>query len=145
HDGAPADKQYDGPHYYAYLRITVPADATGVAVSSAPSTEYAPIQAPSRSTQVPPPGAQVAGGWIFVLVGQGLSGNYEATFTWDTPWRPAANGSTQIYWQKQPGTLQDPVQVTWSAGGGPASTAATELSSDRLITLGPHGVTVSSA
>lgn len=145
HDGAPADRVYDGPHYYAYLRITVPADATGVAVSSAPSDEYAPIQAPNRTTQVPPPGAQVAGGWIFVLVGPGLSGDYEATFTWDTPWQPAANGTALIYWQKQPGTLQDPVRVTWSADGGASSTTSTDLSSDRLITLSSHGVSVGTA
>jgi hypothetical protein len=89
HDGAPADRPYDGPHYYAYLRVTVPANGTRVTVSSARSAEYAAIQAPARRTQVPPAGAQVAGGWIFVPVGPGLSGNYQATFA-----RPGRRGPT---------------------------------------------------
>jgi len=141
HDGAPADRPYDGPHYYAYLRITVPAAATRVTVSSTRSAEYAPIQAPARRTQVPPPGAQVAGGWIFVLVGEGLSGNYQATFTWDTPWTPAADGSASLYWEKQPGTVHDAVRVTW-ADGDSSTSATSDLSQDRVVTLGPRSVVV---
>jgi hypothetical protein len=144
HDGAPADRPYDGPHYYAYLRITVPADATHVTVSSTRSAEYAPIQAPARRTQVPPPAAQVAGGWIFVLVGQGLSGNYQASFAWDTPWTPASNGSASLYWEKQPGTVHDAVRVTWTDGGAGTS-ATSDLSQDRVVTLGPKNVVVSPA
>jgi hypothetical protein len=144
HDRAPADRPYDGPHYYAYLRITVPADAAHVAVSSTRSADYAPIQAPARRTQVPPAGAQVAGGWVFVLVGQGLSGNYEATFTWDTPWAPAADGSAVLYWQKQPGTVRDAVRVTWTDGGHSSSTTS-DLSQDRVVTLGTTSVVVSPA
>jgi hypothetical protein len=144
HDGAPADRPYDGPQYYAYLRVTMPAGATHVTVSSARSAEYAPIQAPARRTQVPPPGAQVAGGWIFILVGDGLSGNYQATFSWDTPWAPPAAGSSSLYWQKQPGTVRDAVQVTWSNGGATAS-ATSDLSQDRVVTFGSNGVVVSPA
>jgi Protein of unknown function (DUF4012) len=141
HDGAPPDRPYDGPQYYAYLRITVPANATHVSVTSARSAEYAPIEPPARRTQTPPAGSQVAGGWIFVLVGSGLSGDYQATFSWDTPWTPAAGGSPVLYWQKQPGTVQDPVKVTWSDGGASASTTS-DLSQDRLVTLGPNRVQV---
>jgi hypothetical protein len=144
HDGAPADRPYDGPHYYAYLRITVPADATHVTVSSTRSFEYAPIQAPARRTQELPPGSLVAGGWIFILVGQGLSGNYQATFTWDTPWTPAADGSSSLYWEKQPGTVRDAVQVRWTDGGASAS-ATSDLRQDRLVAFGPKGVVVSPA
>ena len=144
HDGADANRPYDGPQYYAYLRVTMPAGATHVTVSSARSTEYAPIQAPARRTQVPPPGAQVASGWIFILVGEGLSGNYQATFAWETPWAPAAGGSSSLYWEKQPGTVKDAVQVTWTSGGATAS-ATSDLSQDRVVTFGSNGVVVSPA
>lgn len=144
HDGAPADKLYIGPHYFAYVRITVPANATRVTVASAPSTEYLPIEEPARRTQVPPAGSQVAGGWIFVLVGQGLSGNYQAIFTWDTPWAPAADGTDRLYWQKQPGTVHDAVQVTWNPGTGSSSTS-TDLSQDRVVTLTQNAVSVQPA
>lgn len=140
HDGAPPDTGTVGPHYYAYLRITVPADAAHVTITSAKSAEYAPIQAPARHTQVPPAGAQVAGGWIFVLVGPGLSGNYQATFTWDTPWRPGPDGSAVLYWQKQPGTVHDAVQVTWTPAAGTTSSSTGELNEDQLVTLSPSGL-----
>jgi len=145
HDGAPPDRPYDGPQYYAYLRVTIPAHATHVSVTSAKSAEYAPITAPARRTQVPPPGAQVAGGWIFILVGEGLSGNYQATFTWDTPWTPAADGSASMYWQKQPGTVKDAVKVMWTPAGAAAATTTTDLSQDRVVTLRPNAVAVGPA
>jgi len=141
HDGAPADKQYIGPHYFAYVRITVPANATNVRVSSAPSKEYDRIEAPGRRTQVAPPGAQVAGGWIFVLVGPGLSGDYQVMFTWDTRWTAGPDDTATFYWQKQPGTVHDPVQVRWASPDGPRR-ASTELSEDRIVTLRPDGLTV---
>jgi hypothetical protein len=142
HDRAPADKPFIGPHYYAYLRATVPANATKLTVSSAKSQEYAPIQAPARRTQVAPNGSQVTGGWIFVLVGQGYSGRYQATFTWETPWAPGPDGSAVMYWQKQPGTVHDAVHVTWNSAAGSRS-ATGDLSEDRLVTLRPDGVALS--
>ena len=146
HDGAPADKQFIGPHYFAYVRITVPANATHVTVASARSPDYEPIQAPPRRTQVPPPGAQVTGGWIFVLVGEGLSGDYQVTFEWDTPWAPEPDGSATMYWQKQPGTVQDVAHVTWTpAAGETRSRVTTDLGEDRVVKVGPRGVTVASA
>jgi hypothetical protein len=143
HDGAPPDRPYDGPQYYAYLRITVPANATHVSYTSAKSTEYAPIEPPARRNQVPPAGSQVTGGWIFILVGNGLSGNYQVTFTWNTPWTAAADGSDAMYWEKQPGTVQDPVKVVWTDGGASVS-ATSDLGQDRVVTLRPNSVVVSS-
>jgi hypothetical protein len=143
HDGAPPDRPYDGPQYYAYLRITVPANATHVSYTSAKSTEYAPIEPPARRNQVPPAGSQVTGGWIFILVGSGLSGNYQVTFTWSTPWAPAADGTDTMYWEKQPGTVRDPVKVTWT-GSGASVSATSDLGQDRVVTLKPNGVVVSS-
>jgi hypothetical protein len=142
HDGAPYDRPWIGPHYFAYLRITVPAAAVELTMASTRSTEYALIQPPARRTQVPPPGAQVAGGWIFVMVGPGLSGRFEATFTWDTAWVPGLNGAAQVYWQKQPGTVRDPVEVTWNPGTG-AYSATGDLGVDRVLQLRPDGVALS--
>jgi Protein of unknown function (DUF4012) len=144
HDRAPADKPFIGPHYYAYLRLTVPAGATSVTVSSAPSGEYEPIQAPGRRTQLPPAGAQVAGGWIFVDVGQELSGRYRATFEWDTAWAPGPDGSVELYWQKQPGTVHDAVRVIWASAAGTVS-ATGDLTTDLVVTLGPDRVAIEPA
>lgn len=143
HDGAPADRPFIGPHYYAYLRITVPANAARVTVTSAAAAEYAPIQAPARRTQEPPSGAKVAGGWIFVQVGDGLSGDYQATFAWETPW-PAARSSAVLYWQKQPGTGQDPVQVTWTSGAGTYSVGG-DLREDQVVTAAADRVSMRAA
>jgi hypothetical protein len=142
HDGAPYDRPWMGPHYYAYLRVTVPVAASGLTMASAGSTEYAPIQAPARRTEVPPPGTQVAGGWVFIMVGPSLSGRFQATFTWDTPWVPGPGGGVQLYWQKQPGTVRDSVQVTWNSGTGVYS-ASGDLAADRVVELRPDAVAIS--
>jgi hypothetical protein len=144
HDRAPADRPWIGPDYSAYLRVTVPGTATGVAMESAPSTEYAPIQAPFRRSQVDPPGSQVVGGWIFITVGEGLSGRYQATFTWETPWAPGPAGSDYLYWQKQPGTVHDSVQITWNSGAGTYAVSG-DLSGDRLVELRREGLTIAPA
>jgi hypothetical protein len=86
----------------------------------------------------------VAGVWIFILVGQGLSGNYQATFTWDTPWSPAAGGTSSLYWEKLPCTVKDAVQVTWTNGGA-TSSATSDLGQDRVVTFGSSGVVFSPA
>jgi Protein of unknown function (DUF4012) len=140
-DAAPADRPYIGPHYYAYVRATLPASATGVTVASADSSEYPPIQPPPRRSQEPPPGAQVAGGWIFIDVGEGLSGRHQVTFQWETPWSPEPDGSAALYWQKQAGTVADDIEITWSSGGGTYS-AIGDLSEDRLLRLWDGGLRI---
>jgi Protein of unknown function (DUF4012) len=139
HDGAPPDKEFIGPHYTAYLRITVPEGASEPQVTSAPTSEYPPIQAAARRSQVPPPGTRVAGGWIFLQVGDGYSGNQRVTFTWDTPWSPS------LYWQKQPGTVRDGLTVTWSPGGGHTFSATSQLDGDRVVRLRDNGVSIAAA
>jgi hypothetical protein len=133
-DRAPADKPWIGPHYYAYVRLYVPAAAQGLAVRSTPSAEYAPVQRPARSSQVAPQGSQTVGGWIFVLVGIGLSGHYQVTFEYSTPWAPGPDGVDTVYWQKQPGTVHDAVTVTWDSGSHRLSTTG-RLTGDSLLRL----------
>lgn len=113
-------------------------------VSSARSSEYEPIAPPARRTQAPPAGAQVAGGWIFILVGPGLSGDYEVAFTWDAPWTAGPDDVATLYWQKQPGTVRDPVLVTWASPDGPAQATA-DLGEDRIVSLRPDGLTIGPA
>lgn len=138
-DRAPANLREIGPHYFAYVRLYVPKAASGVTMGSAPSREYPPILAPGRRSQRPPPGAQVTGGWVFVDVGSGLSGHYQVTFEWDGAWSAAPGGEQVLYWAKQPGTVMDPLVVTWETGSR-TFTARGDLSTDRQLRLGDDGV-----
>jgi Protein of unknown function (DUF4012) len=140
-DRAPADQRPIGPHYFAYVRLYVPDAADRVTMLSAPSRDYLPILRPGRRSQRPPPGAQVTGGWMFVDVGNGLSGHYEVTFEWDTAWSAEAGGQQVLYWAKQPGTVADPIFVTWQTGSH-TFTARGDLSTDRLLHLSDGGVTL---
>jgi hypothetical protein len=143
-DRAPPEQSAIGPHYYAYVRLYVPADAKGLAVRSAPSKEYDPVAKPARRSEVPPAGSQVIGGWIFVLVGNGLSGHYQLTFDYVAPWTPGPDGVDTVYWQKQPGTVHDAIHVTWNSGSATATTTAA-LTGDGLLRLTDRGVTFSPA
>ena len=143
-DRAPADRPWIGPHYTAYVRLYVPDSAQDLALSSAPSEEYAPVVRPARRSQVPPPGSAVAGGWIFIQVGDGLSGHYQLSFEYSTPWQAGPDGSHRLYWQKQPGQVSDPVLVTFRDESG-EWTAGSDLSADRVIELGPVGVRIAGA
>jgi hypothetical protein len=143
-DRAPPEKAEIGPHYYSYLRLYVPAAASGLSIRSAASAEYAAVRRPGRQGQVPPPGSQVVGGWIFVLVGGGLDGRYEVTFSYDTPWAPGPDQAHTIYWQKQPGTTRDRVELSLSTGSR-TFTASGDLSADRLVKLSDGGVVFTSA
>jgi hypothetical protein len=143
-DRAPADKPWIGFHYFTYVRLYAPAAARGLTVRSAPSEEYPAVQRPARQTQQPPPGSQLAGGWIFVLVGAGLDGRYQVSFEYETPWAPDADQAYALYWQKQPGTTRDPVDLTWNTGSS-TFTAKGDLSADRVVRLTETGVTLAAA
>jgi hypothetical protein len=64
------------------------------------------------------------------------------TFDYDTPWRPDDQGLAHIYWQKQPGTLNDKIQVIWISPGHGTLTASGELGQDMVINLAPDRVTL---
>lgn len=86
----------------------------------------------------PPSGMSLLYGWIDVAC---CGGKGQAVFQYDIPWSPDAAGGEQVYWQKQPGTVGDPVDVVWTNGGGRVSKASGSFSQDTLISLAPNGVT----
>jgi hypothetical protein len=63
-------------------------------------------------------------------------------FEYDTPWPTQAAGDEQIYWQKQPGTINDKIDVIWNDGSGHTYRTAGDLGQDRVITMTPTGVTL---
>jgi hypothetical protein len=79
-------------------------------------------------------------GWLPDVRGYGGQGH--AVFEYDTPWPIRNIGEDRIYWQKQPGTQNDLVDVTWNEGKGRTYTVSGDLSQDRVITLTPTGVTL---
>jgi putative NADPH-quinone reductase len=63
-------------------------------------------------------------------------------FRYDTPWTAQAGATETIYWQKQPGTLNDAIDVTWNEGAGHTYKAGGSLAQDRIITLSSTAVTL---
>jgi hypothetical protein len=117
--------------YQAYVRLYASDTASGT------STNLRPAKYPNPA---PPAGTRMLDGWVPLFHGYGHSAR--AVFEYDTPWTPDRRGETQLYWQKQPGTLGDKVDVTWNDGSGRAYTVSGDLGQDRVISLIPQGVTL---
>ena len=81
-------------------------------------------------------------GWLPVVRGYG--GHGQVVFEYDTPWPAQNKGEDQISWQKQPGTVNDKVNVTWNDGNGHVYTVSGDLGQDRVIAPTPTGVTLTS-
>jgi hypothetical protein len=79
------------------------------------------------------------GGWIFM---HGYGHNRVVQFDWDTPWLSNNRGEEQIYWQKQPGTVTDKVDVIWNDGRSHTFKTSGDLGQDRVVTLGSRAVTL---
>jgi hypothetical protein len=86
----------------------------------------------------PPAGLQLLDGWAQDIPCCG--GRGRAMFEFDTRWPLHDRGVHQVYWQKQPGTLGDQVDVSWSDGAGHTYTINGDLGQDRVISLSPNGV-----
>jgi hypothetical protein len=114
--------------YRAYVRLYVSDSAPNLANDLKPARYASPP---------PPPGTKMSEGW-FTIPGQGNDRAF--AFEWDTPWKPNGRGVQQVYWQKQPGTLDDPVEVIWKDGNGHTYKVTGNLGQDRLISLSPSGV-----
>jgi len=123
--------------YSLYDRLLVPASATGLAVTG--------LTREDQPSLTPPAGVAVLEGRALMTpAGANHTASLRITYAWDTPWSQDASGAHRVYWQKQPGVAQDAVAVTWNAGAGaPASTARSDLGTDRLLTL--SGATVAVA
>jgi hypothetical protein len=85
-----------------------------------------------------PAGVQVLDGWLPDVRCGGGQGH--GVFEYDTQWTGSTRGLYQIYWQKQPGTLSDKVDLTWNDGSGHTFRVSGDLGQDRRITLSSAGI-----
>jgi hypothetical protein len=105
--------------------------------ASSLSDNLRPVQFPNPS---PPAGTGLLDGWLPDIRCGGERG--QAVFKYDTPWRTDRSGLNQIYWQKQPGTVTDKIDLTWNDGSGHNFKVNGDLGQDRVIILTPKGVTL---
>lgn len=128
-----------GPKYYAYVRLYTTDAASHLRLTAGPSPNRSTIPADYVNKDVPA-GYRLADGWIFIDPWR--SRRFRLVFQYDTAWTTDAAGSHDIYWQKQPGILADPVDITWTMSGKTFH-ARTDLGQDRVIDLAPNGIQVS--
>lgn len=118
-------------YYRAYLRLYVSASSSSTADNLRPA--YYP-------NPPPPAGTKMIDGWIPLFHGYGHTG--EAVFTYDTPWVADGRGESEMYWQKQPGTVNDAITVKWNDGFGHSFTVSGDLGQDRVIAFSVSGLTI---
>jgi hypothetical protein len=121
---------YDRTYYHADVRLFVDAKAT------APLSNLKPVKYPNPA---PPLGTKMADGWVMV---ECCGGQGQVTFEWDSSWPNSTLGSDRIYWQKQPGTVSDRIDVTWIDGSGRTFNVAGDLGQDRIVSLSATGVSL---
>lgn len=122
---------FEWDYYRAYASLYVPSAVLAAAGNLRPA-RYANPPAPSGMTQIE--------GWLPRIQCCGSHGG--AVFEYDTTWPTRDRGSHQIYWQKQPGTVNDSVQVIWNDGSGHSYRTDGDLGQDRIINLSATGVTM---
>jgi hypothetical protein len=121
-----------GQTYRCYVRFYVPASATG-RQANGPTVDVIP----NEETH---PGFSLMDGWFTIKVNnQSGTGTARIGFYWDTAWSPTE--TRRIYWQKQAGTLSDPINISYVINGK-TYTATTDLGRDRVLVLSPTGITV---
>jgi uncharacterized protein DUF4012 len=126
------DMPYDyvpNEYYQAYIRMITAGNADSMSDD---------LSHPQHQTTAPP-ATKVLDGWIRI---HGYHHDRVITFNWNTPWHPNGRGVEQIYWQKQPGTQADKVDVIWNDGNGHTYKVSGDLAQDRVITLAPNGVSL---
>jgi hypothetical protein len=116
-------------YYSAYLRLYV----AGSAVSG--RNNLRPAKYPNPA---PPAGTRMLDGWVPLFHGYGHSA--QAVFEYDTPWVANGRGEATIYWQKQPGTTNDRVDVRFSDNFGHSYAATGDLAQDRVIIFSAGGL-----
>ena len=103
--------------------------------SSSLSTNLQPVR---YSNPLPPQDVKLLDGWLLVNCGGGRG---QAVFAYDTPWPSHDKAGFQIYLQKEPGTVNDGVDVTWNYGSTSGTFHASgDLGLDRSVYLTPSGV-----
>lgn len=118
-------------YYSAYVRLYVGDTA------SSTSDNLRPVKYPNPT---PPAGMLLIDGWVPLFHGYGHSA--QAVFDFDTPWQADGRGEDKIYWQKQPGTVNDKVEIIWHDGSGHTYTVSGDLAQDRVIKFSPRGVSI---
>ena len=116
---------YARTYYHADVRFFVSDGATSM------STNLTPVK---YANPPPPSGTRMLDGWLLV---QCCGSHGQAVFEYDTPWPVNEKGPYQIYWQKQAGTLNDTVTVTWNG-----KRVTSDLGKDRVINLTRTGVEI---
>ena len=119
--------------YRAYVRLFIPANASG---GSDDLTQM------RWANPAPPEGTGQLAGWLSF---HGYGHSIRLTFQYDTPWPSDSRGLRDLYWQKQPGTVDDAVSVTWNPGTGNVYSASGTMHQDLLVKLTPSGVTLQAA
>lgn len=122
---------YARTSYKADARLLVSGDATSL------SNNLRPVK---YANPAPPAGLKMLDGWPADVLCNGGRGT--AVFKYDTPWAPDGGGVESIYWQKQPGTVADKINVTWNDGSGHPFKVAGNLTADRIISLSATGVSL---
>jgi hypothetical protein len=117
--------------YRVNVRLYVGGTATSM------SDNLRPVQYPNPD---PPTGVQLLDGWLPDIVCGG--GHGQAVFKYDTSWPKTSGSEYEIYLQKQPGTVNDKIDVTWTDGARHAFKFGGDLGQDRVITLSPTGGTI---
>jgi Protein of unknown function (DUF4012) len=121
-----------GQTYACYVRLYIPASATGTQVEG-PGLD----RIPNVETHA---GFTFLDGWFNIKVNNSIGfGTARIGFEWDTAWNPTA--TRRIYWQKQAGTLADPVTVSFVVNGK-TYTKSTNLTQDRVLVLSPAGLAI---
>ena len=116
--------------YRAYISMFVSSNAAGLANNLRPTNYPDPK---------PPAGTRLLAGWLNV---PGYGNRGQAVFEYNTPWQADNQGNDVIYWQKQPGTVNDLIDLVWSNRAGHSFKAKAVLSLDLAITLSPTGVII---
>ena len=117
--------------YKAYVRLLVSSSA------SSRSSNLRPVRYPNPP---PPAGTRLIDGWVPTFHGYGHSA--VAVFQYDTLWRPDGRGEAQMYWQKQPGTVSDSIDVIWNDGYGHTYRIKDGLAKDRVLTFSSRGISI---
>jgi hypothetical protein len=116
---------YERTYYHADVRLYV-SEAAGYMASNLTPVKFANPGAP--------PGTKLLDGWVLVPC---CGSHVQVAFQYDTPWTGTDKAPYQIYWQKQPGTVNDTLVVTWNG-----KTVTGDLGQDRVITLTSSGVSL---
>jgi hypothetical protein len=118
-------------YYRVNVRLYLGANASSVSDS---------LVRVGTANPAPPSGTQLLDGWLPDIACGG--GRGQAVYEYDTPMQTQSGAVYETYWQKQPGTVTDKIDVSWSDGHGHLYTASGDLGQDRVITLTPTGVTL---